>query len=569
MADKNDPSSEYIYKVATEDWEIEQIHRLNYRTFVEEIPQHAPNHDERLVDRFHAENTYIICLQSRRLIGMLAIRGKRPFSIDDKVPNLDAYLPSGRSACEVRLLAVEPDARKTVVFPKLFEHAVRQCLHSGYDICIISATTRQLKLYRHVGFVPFGTLVGTEKAPYQPMYLTLENFGRTLETSTALRSSFVEGPAPEQHVLNFLPGPVPTSPEVRRALAGPAVSHRGKFFLTRIADIRARLCKLTSALDVQLMLGSGTLANATVANQLALLDTTGLVLSNGEFGERLAANARSAGLRYDWLQLPWAQVFDMAEITRLATRLPSGGWIWFVHHETSTGIMNPLAELKKLAERLNLHLCVDCMSTIGAMPVDLRGVRLATCASGKGLGSFPGIAMVFHNYKPAARPDRFSGYLDLGHWHEHQSVPHTHSTNLIAALDIAVQQATPERMTAIAENAKWLRRQLESLGFKLAAPEPVASPGIMTILPVKEMSAAELGEELEMRGFWLSYRSQYLLDHNWIQAALLGNPSRESLEKLVHMLSVVCRRTPEVKATIVAATTKASKAAAATAVAKA
>ncbi len=558
MAD-NDQSSEYIYKIASEDWEIEQIHRLNYRTFVEEIPQHAPNQDERLVDRFHSENTYIICLQGRRLMGMLAIRGKRPFSIDSKLQNLDAYLPTGRSACEVRLLAVEPDARKTVVFPKLFEHAVRQCLHSGYDICIISATTRQLKLYRHLGFVPFGPLVGTEQAQYQPMYLTLENFGRTLEKSTALRSSFVEGPAPEQHVLNFLPGPVPTSPEVRKALAGPAVSHRGKFFLTRMADIRSRLCRLTGALDVQLQLGSGTVANATVANQLALLNTTGLVLSNGEFGERLATNARSAGLRYDWLRLPWGQLFDMAEVSRLAERLPAGGWIWFTHHETSTGIMNPMEDLKKLASRLNLHLCADCISSIGAMPVDLRGMYLATCTSGKGFGSFPGIAMVFHNYKPEPHTDRFPGYLDLGHWQANQSVPHTHSTNLISALDTAVAQATPERMAQIAENAKWLRQQLESLGFKLAAPEHVASPGIMTILPVQEMSAAELGEELEMRGFWLSYRSQYLLNHNWIQAALLGNPSRESLEKLVHMLSVVCRRTPEAKATIAAAAKAAVK----------
>ena len=560
MAVHNDESAEYIYKVATEDWEIEQIHRLNYRTFVEEIPQHAPNQEERLVDRFHSENTYIICLQARRLVGMLAIRGKRPFSIDDKVANLDAYLPSGRSACEVRLLAVEPGARKTVVFPKLFENAVRQCLHSGYDICVISATTRQLKLYRHVGFVPFAGLVGTEKAPYQPMYLTLENFGRTLETSTVLRSSFVEGPAPEQHTLNFLPGPVPTTPEVRKALAGPAVSHRGKYFLTRITDLRARLCKLAGALDVQLQLGSGTLGNATVANQLALLDTTGLILSNGEFGERLVSNARAAGLRFDWLQLPWGHIFDMAEVARLAARLPAGGWIWFVHHETSTGILNPMDELKKLAEKHNLRLCADCMSTLGAMPVDLRGVHLATSSSGKGMGSFPGIAMVFHNYKPVAHPDRFPGYLDLGFWHANQSVPHTHSTNLIAALDVAVQQATPGRMAAIAENAKWLRHQLEALGFKLAAPEHAASPGIATILPVREMSAAELGEELEMRGFWLSYRSPHLLAHNWIQVSLLGNPGRESLEKLVHMLSVVCRRTPESKATIAAAATKAAKA---------
>ena len=68
-----------VFKVATEDWEFEQVHRLNYRTFVEEIPQHQPSAAQRLVDKFHAENTYLICLSNQKLAGMLAVRGNRPF----------------------------------------------------------------------------------------------------------------------------------------------------------------------------------------------------------------------------------------------------------------------------------------------------------------------------------------------------------------------------------------------------------------------------------------------------------------------------------------------------------
>ena len=51
-----------VFKFATEDWEFELIHRLNYKTFVEEIPQHQASPAQRLVDKFHAENTYLICL---------------------------------------------------------------------------------------------------------------------------------------------------------------------------------------------------------------------------------------------------------------------------------------------------------------------------------------------------------------------------------------------------------------------------------------------------------------------------------------------------------------------------
>jgi hypothetical protein len=95
------------FKVATEDWEFEQIHQLNYRTFVEEIPQHQPSGTPRLVDKFHNENTYLICLANNRIIGMIAARGRRPFSLDQKLPNLDSYLPPGRRTCEIRLLSVE------------------------------------------------------------------------------------------------------------------------------------------------------------------------------------------------------------------------------------------------------------------------------------------------------------------------------------------------------------------------------------------------------------------------------------------------------------------------------
>src|SRR5882672_87373 len=88
------------FKIASEDWELEAIHRLNYKTFVEEIPQHARNPEQRLVDKFHAENTYAICLLEDRLVGMVTGRSKRPFSLDQKVPGLDTHLPPGHKVLE-------------------------------------------------------------------------------------------------------------------------------------------------------------------------------------------------------------------------------------------------------------------------------------------------------------------------------------------------------------------------------------------------------------------------------------------------------------------------------------
>jgi hypothetical protein len=165
-----------VFKVAGEAWEFEQIHRLNYKTFVEEIPQHAASLTGRLVDKFHPENTYLICLFGRTLAGMMAVRGNRPFSLDQKLPDLDSYLPVGRRVCEIRILAIEKEFRGARVLQGLLTLLWQHGLANGYDLAIISGTTRQLKLYRHLGFVPFGPLVGSGDAQFQPMFITLETF---------------------------------------------------------------------------------------------------------------------------------------------------------------------------------------------------------------------------------------------------------------------------------------------------------------------------------------------------------------------------------------------------------
>jgi hypothetical protein len=164
------------FKIATEEWEFDLIHQLNYKTFVEEIPQHEPGPARRLVDKFHSENTYLICLCGKSLAGMLAMRAKRPFSLDLKLPRLDDYLPEHRSICEIRLLAVEKDFRMSHVLQGLLKLVKQHGAAQGYNLGIISGTTRQQKLYKHLGFVPFGPLVGTSEALFQPMYLTWEVF---------------------------------------------------------------------------------------------------------------------------------------------------------------------------------------------------------------------------------------------------------------------------------------------------------------------------------------------------------------------------------------------------------
>lgn len=151
------------YRIASPS-DFDAIHALNYETFVEEIPQHSPNAERRLVDRFHAENTYVVCISDTRLVGMVCGRCQRPFSRDLKLTDLDRWLPAHRKAVEVQLFAVRREWRKTAVFLGLMTFLSRHFMAQGCDLSLISGTVRELKLYRHLGFEPFGECVGTAGA---------------------------------------------------------------------------------------------------------------------------------------------------------------------------------------------------------------------------------------------------------------------------------------------------------------------------------------------------------------------------------------------------------------------
>src|SRR3954462_4090971 len=238
-----------VFKFASEDWEFEEIHRLNYRTFVEEIPQHKAQPTDRLVDKFHLQNTYLICLSGRQLAGMLAVRGNRPFSLDQKLENLDSHLPQGRKICEIRLLAVEKKFRGAQVLQGILALLWQHGIEKSYDLAIISGTPRQFRLYQHLGFVPFGPTVGTGDVQFQPMYVTIETFEGTAREF--LRSS--PSRAFQASAVNFLPGPVTVRPEVKRAFEQAPESHRAANFIKDFQSTKQLLCELTRAKNVELL----------------------------------------------------------------------------------------------------------------------------------------------------------------------------------------------------------------------------------------------------------------------------------------------------------------------------
>lgn len=303
-----------------------------------------------------------------------------------------------------------------------------------------------------------------------------------------------------------------------------------------MASVKGRLRQLVHGAEVEILLGSGTLANDVVAGQLSLEKGPGLVLSNGEFGDRLIDHARRFRLSFDSVRQEWGSVLDASAAAELLSRRPCD-WLWITVCETSTGVLNEAGVFKKLCARRGVKLCLDCVSALGNVPLDFRGVYLASAVSGKGLGSVAGLSMVFYDHPVRSQPDRLPRYLDLGFYAEQGGNPFTQSSNLLAALRTALAAydgAPPYQEKR--EVSRRLREELRRMGFQLVASEADACPTVATIALPASASGEQIGDWLHDSGLLISYQSEYLRRRNWVQICLMGDCSQGALAALLGKL---------------------------------
>lgn len=173
----------YRFKEASSPSELEQVHRLNYQTFVQEIPQHADPGNGQLVDKFHEKNHYLICLKGDDLVGMISWCDEPPFSVTSRLPDPKVLDQPGLRPVEIRLMAVVPAERKSLVLPGLVWALYLQSKAMPWTHFVISGVIEQRELHTHLGFEPLGPPVGTGRAQFTPMWLPVGRLAETMGRS--------------------------------------------------------------------------------------------------------------------------------------------------------------------------------------------------------------------------------------------------------------------------------------------------------------------------------------------------------------------------------------------------
>jgi aspartate aminotransferase-like enzyme len=287
-----------------------------------------------------------------------------------------------------------------------------------------------------------------------------------------------------------IPGPTALPPSVREAGGRQMINHRGPEFaamLARILDGMKPFFGTTSDVAMLTCAGSGGL-EAAVVNTLSPGDRV-LGVSIGSFGDRFAKIAGIYGADVTRIEVEWGRAADPQQVRDAVRATPGFKAVLLTHNETSTGVMNPIADLAEAIRDASPDtlILVDSVSALGAVPfeMDTWGVDLVVTGSQKAWMAAPGLAMIAASERgwaatETARMPRF--YLDLRAHRESAAAGQTPFTPAIAVvyqvdeglrlMQVEGKESVFARHEACAAAS---RAGLRALGFELLAEDAWAS----------------------------------------------------------------------------------------------
>ena len=259
------------------------------------------------------------------------------------------------------------------------------------------------------------------------------------------------------------PGPVPLSDRVRRAMDEPMVSHRSAAFEAVYERAQDGLDYVftestpegaTTSEDGTALLLNGTATmgmEAAVANLVESGDEV-VALVNGKFGRRFKRIA-DRHARVTPVEVAWGESIPLDAVREAVSG--DTAVVTMVHNETSTGLLNPVAEVGEVAAAHDAHFVVDGVTSIGGdeFRIDDWHVDIAVTDAQKALAAPPGISAMYlaGRAREAVDGDRAPFYEDLD-WHlrkaESHQTPFTSAVPLFRAMVAAVEEIREEGMPA-------------------------------------------------------------------------------------------------------------------------
>jgi len=308
-----------------------------------------------------------------------------------------------------------------------------------------------------------------------------------------MRDSTVRDPLDEPLLLT--PGPLTTSRTVKEAMLRDWGA-RDSEFMAMNKRVRSRLVEIAGGVgthEAVLLQGSGTFTNEGVIGTFVPRDGKLLILINGAYGRRIRQIAQTIGRAHVVLETPEDMPPDPAVVAAVLAADAAITHVSMVYCETTSGILNPLAEVAVVAAAAGRRLLIDAMSAFGALPCDAREIHYDALVSSfnKCLEGVPGVAFAIcrRGALEESAGNVHSVVLDLvDQWRHMEQTGQwrfTAPTHVIAAFDQALSEHAAEggvagRGARYRRNCQVLVEGMRALGFRTLLPDTLQAPIIVT-----------------------------------------------------------------------------------------
>ncbi len=339
-------------------------------------------------------------------------------------------------------------------------------------------------------------------------------------------------------------GPSDVPPRVLSALARPTVGHLDPAFVGMMDELKTLLryaFQTRNELTFPVS-GPGSLGMETCFVNLVTPGDKVIVCVNGVFGGRMAENVRRLGGVAVIVEDAWGAPVDPAKVEAAFAANPDAALLAFVHAETSTGALSDAAALAAIARRHGALTIMDCVTSLGGVPVllDEWGIDAAYSGSQKCLSCTPGLSPVSFSEAAVARikgrqgacPSWFQDLgLVLGYWSGakrtyHHTAPVNPLYGLHESLVILAEEGLEAAWARHRDNHLRLRAGLEALGIRFVVSEEARLPQLNSVwVPEGVDEAAARARLLQEFGLEIGAGLGALAGKVW-RIGLMGHSSR-------------------------------------------
>ena len=294
------------------------------------------------------------------------------------------------------------------------------------------------------------------------------------------------------------PGPATTTDTVKMAQVVPDICPREQEFVEVMDEVRQGLLDVVAADDEYtciILAGSGTAAMDAVINSVAPPNKKIMIINNGAYGERMVKIARAYSIDNVNLKVPWTQSPDLKHVEKALKGDAEITHVAIVHHETTTGMLNPIREIGEIVHSLGKLVIADTISSFAGIPIDIRkdNIDYLMSTSNKCIQAMAGVCFVICKKSEIEKTSDYplrSFYLNLyqqyRYFEKHGEMQFTPPVQVIYALRQALKEFFEEgqkgRFKRYKDNFAVLKSGIEGLGFEVLLKEECQSYILMTIL---------------------------------------------------------------------------------------